>query len=246
MVPFYDEERYRRIPYEEYKAINELVHAHLHTHNGKLRALIAFGEIVTRGGTFDIDLLEVVDGWEGQSSVTFSSSEALPLRGQLRLHLLTPEEFEESDGGMHLTEKRLLERVREGYEIVYEAPPRLCTEHIRSWGAERRQRQSSGVPRFRQLKAGMISVTTSYPRFPDGDVLARPFFEEGIRHLEDARVLHEAGHSPVAIASAMKAAEFGVKTIISLGGAMGWQDKVFTKHKPLDDINRLPIFEHHV
>ena len=123
MVPFYDEERYRRIPYEEYKAINELVHAHLHTHNGKLRALIAFGETVTRGGTFDVDLLEVVDGWEGQSSVTFSSSEALPLRGQLRLHLLTPEEFEESDGGMHLTEKRLLERVREGYEIVYEAPP---------------------------------------------------------------------------------------------------------------------------
>ena len=92
----------------------------------------------------------------------------------------------------------------------------------------------------------MISVTTSYPRFPDGDVLARPFFEEGIRHLEDVCVLHEAGHSPVAIASAMKAAEFGVKTIISLGGAMGWQDKVFTKHKPLDDINRLPIFEHHV
>jgi len=128
-MPFYDEESYRRIPYEEYKAINELMHAHLRTHNGKLRALIAFGEIVTRGGTFDIDLLEVVEGWRGQSSVTFSSSEALPLRGQLRLHLLTPEEFEESDGGMHLTEKRLLERVREGYEIVYEAPPAMHGTH---------------------------------------------------------------------------------------------------------------------
>ena len=122
-MPFYDEESYQRIPYEEYKAINELMHAHLRTHNGKLRALIAFGEIVTRGGTFDIDLLEVVEGWRGEKSVTFSSSEALPLRGQLRLHLLTPEEFEEADGGMHLTEKRLLERVREGYEIVYEDPP---------------------------------------------------------------------------------------------------------------------------
>ena len=35
-----------RIPYEEYKAINELMHAHLKTHEGQLRALIAFGPLV--------------------------------------------------------------------------------------------------------------------------------------------------------------------------------------------------------
>ncbi len=122
-MPFYDEESYRRIPYEEYKAINELMHAHLRTHNGKLRALIAFGEIVTRGGTFDIDLLEVVEEWEGQSSVAFSSSEALPLRGQLRLYLLTPEQFEGTAAEMGMPEERLLDRVREGYNIVYEDPP---------------------------------------------------------------------------------------------------------------------------
>jgi len=122
-MPFYDEESYRRIPYEEYKAINELMHAHLRTHNGKLRALIAFGEIVTRGGTFDIDLLEVVEGWRGQSSVTFSSSEALPLRGQLRLYLLTPQQFEGTAAGMGMPEEHLLDRVREGYDIVYEDPP---------------------------------------------------------------------------------------------------------------------------
>ena len=111
------------IPYEEYKAITELMHAHLQTHKGKLRALVAFGEIVIRGGTFDIDLLEVVDGWQGPASVTFSSSQELPLRGQLRLHLLTPEEFEGKASKMHFTKKRSLNRVREGYDIIYEDPP---------------------------------------------------------------------------------------------------------------------------
>jgi hypothetical protein len=141
-MPFYDEESYRRIPYEEYKAINELMHAHLRTHNGKLRALIAFGEIVTRGGTFDIDLLEVVEGWQGQSSVAFSSSEALPLRGQLRLYLLTPEEFEGRGGRMHFSKKRLLDRVREGYDIVYEDPP----GYARNTFAQREQNSASNNP----------------------------------------------------------------------------------------------------
>ena len=91
-----------------------------------------------------------------------------------------------------------------------------------------------------------MSIAPLYPRFPDGDALARAFFEEGIRHLEDAHILHETYRYPAAIASAMKAAEFGVKAIIILGGAMGWWDKLFTTHRPLDDINRLRIFEHHI
>lgn len=119
----YPEEAALRIPFEEYKAITDLMHAHLKTHEGKLRALIAFGEIVTRGGTFDIDLLEVVEDWNGPKSVTFSSSEALPLRGQLRLHLLTPEEFEGAGSGAYSDNRQLLDRVREGYDIVYEDPP---------------------------------------------------------------------------------------------------------------------------
>ncbi len=122
-MPFYDSESYRRIPYEEYKAINDLMHAHLQTHNGKLRALIAFGEIVTRGGTFDIDLLEVVEGWQGPASVTFSHSAELPLRGLLRLHLMTPDDFEETGQEESTSKKRLLDHVREGYDLVYEDPP---------------------------------------------------------------------------------------------------------------------------
>ncbi len=128
MMP-YQEETALRIPFKEYQAITDLMHAHLKTHEGKLRALIVFGEIVTRGGTYDIDLLEVVEDWNGPKSVTFSSSEALPLRGQLRLHLLTPEEF----GGKkwdrtRFMENLLLDQVREGYDIVYEDPPGYARE----------------------------------------------------------------------------------------------------------------------
>ena len=91
----------------------------------------------------------------------------------------------------------------------------------------------------------MMSIMP-YPQFPNADALARAFFEEGIRHLEDAQILHAAHRYPAAIASAMKAAEFGIKTIIILGGAMGWWDKVFTTHRPLDEMNKLPVFEHHI
>ncbi len=92
----------------------------------------------------------------------------------------------------------------------------------------------------------MMRNTPPYPRFPDSSALVRAFFEEGVRHLEDAHVLHEAGRYPAFIASAMKAAEFGVKAIIVLDGAIGWWDKMFTTHSPLGDINNLRVFEHHV
>ncbi len=89
-------------------------------------------------------------------------------------------------------------------------------------------------------------TTALRPEFPNGSVLARSFFEEGIRHLEDARTLHQSDRYPAAIASAMKAAELGVKAIIILNGAMGWWDKIFMTHSPLSDINNLSIFQHHV
>ena len=84
------------------------------------------------------------------------------------------------------------------------------------------------------------------PGFPQSGVLAQAFFEEGIRHLEDASVLHKSGRYPAAIASAMKAAEFGVKAVVILDGALGWWDKVFTTHSPLSDINNLSPFDYHV
>lgn len=118
----YDMETAVRIPYDEYRAITTLMHAHLQTHEGKLRAIIAFGDIVTKGNTFDIDLLEIVEGWQGQPFVVFASSAELPLRGELRLCLLTPEEFEHPHGSRWSSKNRLLDRVREGYDVVYEDP----------------------------------------------------------------------------------------------------------------------------
>ena len=118
----FDTDSYRRIPYEEYKAITELMHAHVRTHEGQLRAMVAFGDILTRGGTYDIDLLEVVEDWQGPKSVVFASSPELSLRGQLRLHLLTPEEFEDGVGRPGAASQGLMARVREGYDIIYESP----------------------------------------------------------------------------------------------------------------------------
>lgn len=89
-------------------------------------------------------------------------------------------------------------------------------------------------------------TTSSRPEFPNGGVLAQAFFEEGIRHLQDARILHQGNRHPAAIASAMKAAELGVKAMIILNGAMGWWDKIFLTHSPLGDINNLAVFRHYV
>lgn len=121
-MALFDTDSYRRIPYEEYKAIGELMHAHVKTHEKQLRAMVAFGDILTRGGTYNIDLLEVVENWQGPRSVVFASSPELPLRGELRLYLLTPEEFEDGVGKATSADRDLLNRVREGYDIIYESP----------------------------------------------------------------------------------------------------------------------------
>ncbi len=91
-----------------------------------------------------------------------------------------------------------------------------------------------------------MNIPLPHPEFPTGEALARFFFEESIRHLEDAAVLHQAGRHPAAIASALKAAEFGVQAIIILDGAMGWWDGIFGTHTPLSAIEQKPFFRHHI
>lgn len=94
-----------------------------------------------------------------------------------------------------------------------------------------------------------MNIPLPRPEFPASEALARSFFEEGIRHLEDAKTLHQAERHPAGIASALKAAEFGVKAIIILDGAMGWWDDVFATHTPLSKIDNQrdkPFFQHHI
>lgn len=83
------------IPHQEYRASSELVNAHSPEIDGRLRALIVFGEIVAIGDSDDLNLLEVVEGWAGARHISYGSTAVLPLRGRLNLYFLVPEEFEQ-------------------------------------------------------------------------------------------------------------------------------------------------------
>lgn len=136
-----EESTTHRIPYPELRAIGELMHAHLDAHQGRLRAMVAFGDLLTSGGTFDIDILEVVEGWHGNRMLVFSGSPQLPIRGQLRLYLLTPEDFENPQGIRDEAERRwalsLLDRLRRGYVIQLQVPPGYAREVLQGAGAAR-------------------------------------------------------------------------------------------------------------
>ena len=82
------------ISYFEYKAINELMHSHSEEFGKDLRAMIVFGPLLTEQNTVDIDLLEVIDNWQGPDELSYGSTQSLPLRGTLRLHFLSSSAFE--------------------------------------------------------------------------------------------------------------------------------------------------------
>ncbi len=62
------------------------------------------------------------------------------------------------------------------------------------------------------------------PLFPNNKEYARALHEEAVRHLEDARILHEAGRYPGSITSSMKAVELSLKAVFVLDGTQGWFD----------------------
>lgn len=107
------------ISYFEYKVINELMHAHIEEFGADLRAIIAFGPLVTGRETFDIELLEVINGWQGPEFMPFGSTSSLPTRGKLLLHFLPTKDFE----NLLLRDSQdLTDLLREGYKIIYEVP----------------------------------------------------------------------------------------------------------------------------
>lgn len=77
--------------------------------------------------------------------------------------------------------------------------------------------------------------------FPESETLARTMFEEGIRHLDDARLLHLASRYPAAVVSAMKAAKLGFKSALILEGTLGWWENVVTSHSPVKDASSHPL-----
>jgi hypothetical protein len=121
------------ISYHEYRVISHLLTEHVRELQTRLKAMVAFGELVTSGETADIDLLEIVDGWRGKRYGEFSGTAAgLPLRSRLRLHVLTPEELEDPgvirDPDERAWVEDILRRAREGYEIIMETPPGYARE----------------------------------------------------------------------------------------------------------------------
>ena len=124
------EETLHKISYFEYKVINELMHAHVAELGKTLRAIIVFGKLKTEGGTFDIELLEVVDGWEGPPRVQSGSTADLPTRGKIYFYFMSSADFEQAvmrgpaaAYGVDADDAdRLLARVLEGYEVIYQVP----------------------------------------------------------------------------------------------------------------------------
>ena len=133
----------RRIPYEEHRIIGRLLRAHVDAYAQRLRAVVAFGDLVGSGQTYDIDLVEVVEGWKAPEMgrlARFENSSELPLRGQLRVYFLAPEEFEDprviDDDADRGWVEDLLERVARRCEIVMEIPPGYARRILeRRWDA---------------------------------------------------------------------------------------------------------------
>ena len=107
------------IPYFELKVINELMHSHVEEFGDTLRAIIAFGPLVTGQDTFDIELLEVVDQWQGPERLPFGSTSSLPLRGRLVLNFLSTDGFESL---LRRESQDMVRALGEGYKVIYEVP----------------------------------------------------------------------------------------------------------------------------
>jgi hypothetical protein len=89
--------------------------------------------------------------------------------------------------------------------------------------------------------AGPLPAPVAFPR---PEELARAFFGEAVRHLGDARVLHQAARYPGAITSAMKAAELGTKAVLIVDGSLGWWKELLQTHKPLNEIETHDVLKH--
>ncbi len=133
-MPLYSAEN---IPYTEWGVITELLRKHPEIHRDKLRALLVFGSLVSTGGPYNINLLEVVQDWEGPRHVRFTSTSALPLRGRLDLYFLRPEEFENPTSaclpGEHWSSADLLMQVRNAYAIMLENPINYASEMMEQY-----------------------------------------------------------------------------------------------------------------
>ncbi len=132
------------IPYFEYKAINSLVHSHVEELGTGLRAIIVFGALKTVGETYDIELLEVVDDWQGLPKYQAGSTSDFPMRGKLYMDFLPSGDFDKVGLGPESQQtQELIDKVLRGYEIVYEVPTGYA-RHILRRAQESRESLAGG------------------------------------------------------------------------------------------------------
>ncbi len=74
--------------------------------------------------------------------------------------------------------------------------------------------------------------------FPREEQMAKAFFQEAARHLQDARVLHLSQRFPGSITSTMKAVELSLKSVLVVNGAAGWLEPALQTHRVFGEITR--------
>ena len=132
------------IPYWEYRIINEVVHGHIQEFQDALIAVIAFGPLKTSGDTRDIDLLEVIENWQGPRQFQAESSATLTMRGKLYLNVLSLDDFQLDSVPRSPEVEELIGRVLEGYEIIYERSTGFARD-VLAQRATRQKQQKGGA-----------------------------------------------------------------------------------------------------
>ena len=104
----------------EYLIVNKLIETHRKLHKGKLVAAVVYGSLARRESTGDIDILEIVEGWQkaevNPDAIDFGVARELLQRGKLRLLLLAPEELERLAEQFH----PVIVGIAEYYEVCFD------------------------------------------------------------------------------------------------------------------------------
>ncbi|HEY3330701.1 MAG TPA: hypothetical protein VGK19_11805 [Capsulimonadaceae bacterium] len=131
-----------RIPGYENNAIVKLTAEHSQALGDKLRAVVVFGPLLSDNGSLNIDMLEVVDDWDGPGAVSFASTNELPLRGDLTIYFVKRQDIEDPHGIEDASHKNwlidILDEVRKAYMVVVDYPMGYFSQQLRNLEKENR------------------------------------------------------------------------------------------------------------
>ncbi|MBC8230540.1 hypothetical protein H8E77_13415 [bacterium] len=104
----------------EYLIVNKLIETHRKLHKDKLAAAVVYGPLAKGESTGDIDILEIVEGWQkaevNPDAINFGVARELLQRGKLRLLFLAPEEIERLAEQFH----PIIVGIAEDYEVCFD------------------------------------------------------------------------------------------------------------------------------